>query len=105
MHAERSSLLRSMARARLAISLGMTAGWCVAYFLPQSLLNAASVLSLFAVLIASTLVISERDVATVNAAADDRATAEACDARPGRMEALEAFVRDFGLTPREERSK
>lgn len=100
-HAEQASLLHSMARARLAISSGMLVGWCVAYFLPQGLLGAASVLSLLAVLLASTLVFSDRDVATVNAVADDRATAEACDARLGRTAALEAFSQGAGLTPRE----
>ena len=100
-HATRNSLLRSMTRARLAISLGMLAGWCAGYVLPQSSLGTASAVSGFAVLLASTQLFSDRDVATVTAVADDRSMLEASDYKMGRASALETYAVAIRLTPRE----
>ena len=101
LHATRDSLLKSMARARLAISLGMFSGWCTGYVLPESLLDAASAVSGFAVLLASTQLFSDRDVETVTAVADDRSMLEASDYKMGRAPALETYATVIRLTPRE----
>ena len=100
-HAARASLLHSMARARLAISLGMVGGWCVGFFMPAEFMGAVPILSLLVVLLCATQLFSDHDVSTVNALADDRAVAEASSSGLSRASALAEFAKAQNLSQRE----
>ncbi len=96
-----ASLFKFMARARLAISLGMVAGWAaglVLRFLPDTTLFAGA---LFLILLAATQLFGDTDIRVVNALAEERAAAEEPDYRLGRTKALERYAETIGLSPRE----
>lgn len=101
-----ASLLRVMAAARLAITLGMFLGWLTAFACASLVGVAESVsslvaLGLFAALISVSLVFTEHDRASVAAVADDRALSEGALAGPTREEAFAAFSEERGLSRRE----
>ena len=101
-----ASLLRVMAAARLAITLGMFLGWLAA-FAAASLAGAAEsvsslvALGLFAALVSVSLVFTERDMTSFAAVADDRALSEGALEGPTREEAFAAFAEQQGLSRRE----
>lgn len=101
-----ASLLRVMAAARLAITLGMFLGWLAA-FAAASLAGAAEsvsslvALGLFAALVSVSLVFTERDMISFAAVADDRALSEGALEGPTREEAFAAFAEQQGLSRRE----
>ena len=101
-----ASLLRVMAAARLAITLGMFLGWLAA-FAAASLAGAAEsvsslvALGLFAALVSVSLVFTERDMTSFAAVADDRALSEGALEGPTREEAFAAFAEQRGLSRRE----
>ena len=96
-----ASLFKFMARARLAISLGMVAGWAIGLgldFLPNTTLFAGG---LFLILLAATQLFGDNDICAVNALAEERAAAEEPDYRLGRTKALDRYAETIGLSPRE----
>lgn len=101
-----ASLLRVMAAARLAITLGMFLGWLAA-FAAASLAGAAEsvsglvALGLFSALVSVSLVFTERDMTSFAAVADDRALSEGALEGPTREEAFAAFAEQQGLSRRE----
>lgn len=101
-----SSLLRVMAAARLAITVGMFAGWLVVFAAATAAGMHATVaflvaLGLFAALLAVSVVFTERDMASLASVADDRALAEHSAEGPTREEAAAAFAEARGLSRRE----
>lgn len=99
-----ASLLKIMALARLAITLGMFAGWA-AVFIAVSFgiaqVSILAVIGLFVVLIAVSLIFNERDFATFVSVADDRALSEHTAKGPSREELMSNFVEQYGLSRRE----
>lgn len=101
-----SSLLRVMAAARLAITVGMFAGWLVVFVAAslvgvQPVIAMLTALGLFAALIAVSVVFTERDLSSWASVADDRALAERGAEGPTREEAAAAFAEARGLSRRE----
>lgn len=99
-----ASLLKIMALARLAITLGMFAGW-VAVFIAVSLgvaqVSILAAIGLFVILITVSLIFNERDFATFVSVADDRALTEHAAEGPSREELMSDFVEKYGLSRRE----
>lgn len=101
-----ASLLRVMAVARLIITIGMFLGWLVV-FGAASLFGASAVafelaaLGLFVALVAVSLVLTERELATFATLADDRALSEAGIAGPTQEELVRGFAEACGLSRRE----
>ncbi len=101
-HTEDASLLKAMALARLAISAGMALGWVLGYGVAPLVGGIPSAaVALFLIIPASTLLFADRDVALMNALADDRAAAEASTPSPSKQELLERFAEDRTFSKRE----
>ena len=104
--ADDSSLFGTMAFARLAISVGMAAGWLAGYgaylVVPEgSYVPVMATAALFVVLLVGTLAFTDRDVATMSTLADDRAVVEKAAPLLGKGEALGLFSSEAGLSKRE----
>ncbi len=104
--ADDSSLFGTMAFARLAISVGMAAGWLPGYgaylVVPEgSYVPVMATAALFVVLLVGTLAFTDRDVATMSTLADDRAVVEKAAPLLGKDEALGLFSSEAGLSKRE----
>ena len=101
-HTEDASLLKAMALARLSISAGMALGWILGYGVAPLVGGVPSAAAaLFLIIPASTLLFADRDVALMNALADDRAAAEAPAPGPSKQVLLERFAKDRGFSNRE----
>ena len=96
-----ASLFNFMARARLAISLGMVTGWAAGLglnYLPNTTLFAGG---LFLIVLAATQLFGDNDICAVNALAEERAASEEPDYRLGRTKALDCYAETINLSPRE----
>ena len=103
---DNSSLLKGLARARFASSVGMLAGWALGYeVLPRltaPLAGApASVLAMLAILGTVVFVFTDRNTETLSGIADDRAMAEAIGEAPSFEERVASFADALGLSKRE----
>lgn len=101
-----SSLLRVMAAARLAITVGMFAGWLVVFAAASlagthSVIAVLTALGLFAALIAASAVFTERELSTWASVADDQALVEHGAEGPTREEAAADFAEARSLSRRE----
>ena len=104
--ADNASLLKAIARARLASSIGMLLGWIVGYG-AQPVMEAAgsgtvlAVFALFAVLCTATLVFTDRDRQALVSIADDQAISEESDTSMRKEDFYDGFSESIGLSKRE----
>lgn len=104
--ADNASLLKAIARARLASSIGMLLGWIVGYG-AQPVMEAAgsgtvlAVFALFAVLCTATLVFTDRDRQALVSIADDQAISEEGDTSMRKEDFYDGFSESIGLSKRE----
>lgn len=102
-----ASLLKTMAIARLAISVGMLLGWSVGYIAEPLItvnpdaIEILAVAGLFIALLTATLVFTEKDRSVMGIVADDRAIAEESDKGPNKNESMQKFIKDKELSKRE----
>lgn len=104
--ADNASLLKAIARARLASSVGMLLGWIVGYGMQPAMEAAGSgtvlaVFALFAVLCTATLVFTDRDRQMLVSIADDQAVSEERDANVHKEDFYDEFAESIGLSKRE----
>ena len=96
-----ASLFRTMAIGRLAISVGMLAGWTAGFFSGSVSVAALAVFGMTIVLITATLVFTDRDRMPLVSIADDRAISEDRDLRLDKSTALASFAAECKLSKRE----
>lgn len=104
--ADNASLLKAIARARLASSVGMLLGWIVGYGMQPAMEATRSgtvlaVFALFAVLCTATLVFTDRDRQMLVSIADDQAVSEERDASVHKEDFYDEFAESIGLSRRE----
>ncbi|MCK6139961.1 helix-turn-helix domain-containing protein [Slackia exigua] len=101
-----ASLVHSMTFVRLAMSVGMLVGWVLGFMLGKLLPEGASptlvgVVCLVVVLVAATVVFTDKAASELGAIADDRALQETAESKPDRMALVPAFAAEHGLSNRE----
>lgn len=96
-----ASLFRTMAVGRLAISVGMLAGWTAGFLSGNIAVATLAVFGMTVVLITATLVFTDRDRMPLVSIADDRAISEDRGLRPDKCTALAAFATECKLSKRE----
>lgn len=105
--ADSSSLFAGLAKARLASSVGMFAGWVIGYgALPRLTAPFAGApafgLALFVVLGTAVFVFTDRTTEMLSGIAEDRAMEETVGEAPSYEERVESFAKTLGLSRREQ---
>lgn len=104
--ADNTSLLKAIASARLASSVGMLIGWMVGYGM-QPVMQATgsgtvlAVFALFVVLCTATLAFTDRDRQALVSIADDQAVNEDLGTNLHKEDFYESYAESIGLSKRE----